>query len=38
MPVKKLAKEDPYFIDFPKRIKAIQKEPVVARARAVPTS
>lgn len=26
MPVKKLAKEDPYFIDFPKRIKAIQKE------------
>ena len=26
MPVKKLAKDDPYFIDFPKRIKAIQKE------------
>ncbi len=26
MPGKKLLKEDPYFIDFPKRIKAIQKE------------
>jgi Xaa-Pro dipeptidase len=26
MPVKKLVKEDPYFIDFPQRIKAIQKE------------
>jgi hypothetical protein len=26
MPTKKLAKDDPYFIDFPKRIKSIQKE------------
>jgi len=26
MPANKLAKEDPYFIDFPKRIRAIQKE------------
>lgn len=26
MPAKKLAKDDPYFIDFPKRIKSIQKE------------
>lgn len=26
MPVKKLAKDDPYFIDNPKRVKAVQKE------------
>ncbi len=26
MPEKKLKRDDPYFIDFPKRIKAIQKE------------
>jgi Xaa-Pro dipeptidase len=26
MPIKKLAKDDPYFVDNPKRVKAVQKE------------